>query len=167
MLSFQTQIDNRLIHLHKTHISSFHTATIIGINQGELIPQTLPQLGHQPRVVPDNVVSMVHPWLRYPQVLDDQRLLFPGQFNVCVVTSAYIAKTKFTELKIFKRGIPCIPFVGLNPLMPNRYNCTYVLFLFLRYHCCKKSTLTLLTHKYPKHTIVSSEMNHFLYKLND
>ena len=25
-----------------------------------------------------------------------------------------------------------------NPLTPNRYNCTYVLFLFLRSSCCKK-----------------------------
>ena len=31
---------------------------------------------------------------------------------------------------------------------------------------CKKLTLTLLTHKSPKHTIASIEINHFLYKLN-
>ena len=29
----------------------------------------------------------------------------------------------------------------INPLMPNRYNCTYVLFLFLRSNCCKNTDL--------------------------
>ena len=53
---------------------------------------------------------------------------------------------------------------AINPLMPSRYNCTYVLFLFLRSNCCKKLTLTLLTHESPKHTIVS--IDPFLYKLN-
>ena len=55
---------------------------------------------------------------------------------------------------------------ALNPLTPNRYNFTYGLYLFLRSYCCKKLTLALLTHKSPKHTIVSVEKNHFLYKLN-
>ena len=43
--------------------------------------------------------------------------------------------------------------------MPNRYNCIYVLFLFLRSNCCKKLTLSLFTHKPPKQTIVSID-NH-------
>ena len=51
----------------------------------------------------------------------------------------------------------------LNPLMPNRYNCTYVLFLFLRFNCCKKQIRTLLNHT---STIVSIEINHFVYELN-
>ena len=51
-----------------------------------------------------------------------------------------------------------------NPLMPKMP--MHGLFLFLRSSCCKKLTLTLLTHKSPKHTIVSIEINHFLYKLN-
>ena len=46
------------------------------------------------------------------------------------------------------------------------YNCTYALVLFLRSNCCKTPTLTLLTYKSPKHTIVSIEINHFLCKLN-
>ena len=49
-----------------------------------------------------------------------------------------------------------------NPLMPNRYNCTCVLFLFFRSNFCKKPTMTFSTHKSPKHTIVSIEMNNFL-----
>ena len=46
------------------------------------------------------------------------------------------------------------------------YNCTYGLNLFLRSNYCKKLTLTVLTHKSPKHTIVSIEINHILHKLN-
>ena len=37
-------------------------------------------------------------------------------------------------------------------------------YYFLRSNCCKKLTLTLLTHISPKHTIVSIEINNFLYK---
>ena len=51
----------------------------------------------------------------------------------------------------------------VNSLMPTRYNCTYVLCLFLRSNCCKKLILTLLTHKSPKHTSMSIEINHFHY----
>ena len=51
-------------------------------------------------------------------------------------------------------------FALLYPLMPN---CTYVLFLILRYNCCKKLILTLFTHKSPKHTIEGIEINHSLY----
>ena len=54
-----------------------------------------------------------------------------------------------------------LPFFLLNPITPNRYSCTYVLFSFLRSNCCKKQTLTLLTHKSPKHTIVSIEIKPF------
>ena len=56
--------------------------------------------------------------------------------------------------------------IPVGPLMPNRYNCTYVFFLFLRSNCCKNLILTLLIHKSLKHIIVSIEINHFLYKLN-
>ena len=45
--------------------------------------------------------------------------------------------------------------------MPNRYNYTYVLFLFLRSNCYKKPTLSLLTRKSPKHTIVNNEQKSF------
>ena len=49
--------------------------------------------------------------------------------------------------------------VQLNTLMPNRYNCTYVLLSFLRFNCCKKLILTLLNHKSPKRTILRIEIN--------
>ena len=39
--------------------------------------------------------------------------------------------------------------VLLNSLMPNWYNCTYVLFLVFKENCCKKLTLNLLTHGSP------------------
>ena len=42
---------------------------------------------------------------------------------------------------------------GLNPLVPNRYQCTYILFLFVRSICRKMLALTLLTHKSPKHAL--------------
>ena len=58
-------------------------------------------------------------------------------------------------------NIVALTYENFNPLMPNRYNCTFVLCLFLRSNCCKKSTLTLLTHKSPKRIIVSIEINHF------
>ena len=54
----------------------------------------------------------------------------------------------------------------INPIVPNRYYCTYILVLFLRSICLQKLTLTLLTHKSPKPTILGIEINHFLYKLN-
>ena len=48
--------------------------------------------------------------------------------------------------------------------MPSLCYFTYVLFLFLRSIFCQKLTLTLLTHKSPKRTVVSIESNNFLYK---
>ena len=42
----------------------------------------------------------------------------------------------------------------VNPLMPIRYNCTYVLFLWSI--CCKK---IILTRKFTKHTIMSIAIN--------
>ena len=56
-----------------------------------------------------------------------------------------------------------LPIKLLNPLIPNRYNCTYVLFL-VEGPIVVKRTVTLLTHKSLKHTIVSIESDHFLYK---
>ena len=65
-------------------------------------------------------------------------------------------------LKVIKKN----RFLQFNPLMPNRYNCTYVLLLFLRSRCCKKLILSMLTHKSPKHTMMGIEINHTHYKLN-
>ena len=63
---------------------------------------------------------------------------------------------------------PLSIILGLDLLINTElnYNCTHGLYLFLRSNCCKKLTLTLLTHKSPKYTIVSVEINNFLYKLD-
>ena len=78
----------------------------------------------------------------------------------------------------------------INPLVPNRWQLHLFYFYFFHFysisippvshfyfshfyvsrsmisHCCKKPTLTFLTHKCPNHTIVRIGINHFLYKLN-
>ena len=50
----------------------------------------------------------------------------------------------------------------LNPLMPHRYNCTCLIWIFFYRSNCKKLTLTLLTHEFPKHIILSTELSRFL-----
>ena len=51
-------------------------------------------------------------------VLWDRRFLEKSQDNFCII-STFVYK----------------PEAVLNPLVPNQYNCTYVLFLFLRSNC--------------------------------
>ena len=80
-----------------------------------------------------------------------------------IISPARLAWERFQKMPIdLSMRVPIgSARVYFNPLMPNRYNCTYVLFLFLRSNWCKKLIRTLLTHKSPKHTIMSIEINHF------
>ena len=93
-------------------------------------------------------------------------------YQVCLTNqvSGYINYKKIIKNKrsiyLLHANLLAVSSQEVNQLMPNRFNCTYVLVLVLRSNRPKKKTRTSLTHTFPKHTIVSIETSYFLYKLS-
>ena len=79
----------------------------------------------------------------------------------------YVQNTNYVRLGLLA-PFSNLTFYLFNPLVPNWYYCTYILILVLVLSSIrrKKLTLTLLTNKTPKPTILIIERNHFLYSLN-
>ena len=78
---------------------------------------------------------------------------YTNYYSVCNCVLKHLKVILFIKLYLFRADFSI--FISHGPdakLTPNRYTC--IVFLFLRSNC-KKLTLTLITHKFPKHTIMS------------